>query len=800
MNAKEGLITRLLEGSDKKFIIPVYQRPYSWKKENCALLFQDLMSTYHKGYDKHFFGGIVYVANDIGGVKEHIIIDGQQRITTVSILLLTIRNYIIENNIEVDINTKKITNAFLSDEYADDDKKLKLKLVQGDDEAYDELMNGQVPIEDNFVTANYNFFYNKLEDLSSVELKGLYDAVMKLEIVNISLELVTGDDPQLIFESLNSTGVSLDEADKIRNYVLMNMKAKEQEKFYKKYWEELEKKVPRTDINKFIRYYLATKTYELANEKKLYFEFKHYKDKEKIETEYLLKDMLIYAEWYNTIKNASSSAKDYCAVLYRLNKLEVNSCIPLLFNIMKAYNEDLINEDELEKMFLIIESYVVRRIVCGLATNQLNKVFVALGSEIKRYMEKDEISYFSAFTYSLLTKSGKSRFPNNHDFADKFLGYELYNARPAIKKYFLERLENHGTKEKIAVEEQIDNGTLTIEHIMPQSINAEWRKSLGTNWELIHTKYKDTIGNLTLTAYNSDYSNFPFIKKRDMPKKGFAHSKLDLNKLLKKCDEWNEKSIKSRANQLYKSAEKIWWLPESNYSPDENEQWIYWDEEFEFTNMIITKMKFMGDEIVTKDITDVYKKINLNLYDLDSVTYLSDKNKAISTDDSDFRSPIEIGSGIYIESNLSSSSKINEIRKLVEIYELDSNYIQFLVKMKNKKTPFDIKNGETYSTLTVGQLAYEFFKELIKDNKISVEEIENLKNKVYTKGKFNKTDYPAVANNREDNRGGGSNIRYRKESLEIEGSEVYISTQWFEGNRKDLINWYKGHLENKCPK
>lgn len=795
MNAKEGLITRLLEGSDKKFIIPVYQRPYSWKKENCALLFQDLITTYQKGYDKHFFGGIVYVANDIGGVKEHIIIDGQQRITTVSILLLAIRNYITENKIETEINTRKITNAFLSDEYADDDKKLKLKLVQGDDEAYDKLMNGQIPVEDNFVTANYNYFYNKLEDLSASELKGLYDSIMKLEVVNISLELVTGDDPQLIFESLNSTGVSLDEADKIRNYVLMNMKAKEQEKFYKKYWEELEKKVPRTDINKFIRYYLATKTFELANEKKLYFEFKHYKDEKQIGTEDLLIDMLMYADWYNMIKNAKSSAKDYRSVLYRLNKLEVNSCIPLLFNIMKAHYDKLIDEEELENAFLIVENYVVRRIVCGLATNQLNKVFVALGSEIKKYMEKDSISYFSAFAYAILVKSGKSRFPNNHDFADKFTGYELYNARPTIKKYFLERLENYGTKEKIAVEEQIDNGTLTIEHIMPQSINEDWKKALGENWELTHTKYKDTIGNLTLTAYNSDYSNLPFIKKRDMPDKGFIYSKLDLNKYLKVCDEWNEELIKNRAIELYKIAEQIWWLPETNYSPDEDEQWIYWDEDFEFTNMTITKIKFMGDEIITKDITDVYKKINLNLYDIDSVTYLSDKNKAPSTNSDDFRSAMEIASGIYIESNLSSSSKMNEIHKLAEIYELDSKDIQFLVKTKKKKVNFDINNEDTFASIKVGELAFRLFSSLIENNLLSDSEIENLKNKEFSKNVFKTTGYPALANDRYDHRGTSENVRYKKEPLFIGEKELFISTQWFERNRAPLIEWYKSHLQ-----
>jgi uncharacterized protein with ParB-like and HNH nuclease domain len=794
MIANAGYIHRFLEGSNKKFIIPVYQRPYSWKKENCELLFNDLMDTYIKNYNTHFFGGIVYVSNDIGGINEYIIIDGQQRVTTVSILLLAIRNYILDNNVQVDINPRKITNAYLADEYADDEKKLKLKLVQGDDCAYDKLISQQIPIENNSVTANYNYFYNKIEGLTATELKGLYDAVMKLEIVNISLDISTGDDPQLIFESLNSTGVGLDEADKIRNYVLMNMKAKEQEKFYKKYWEVLEKLVSRSDINKFIRYYLATKTYELANEKKLYFEYKHYKQINKIDSEEMLKDMLLYGEWYSIIKNSQINAKDYRCVLARLNKLEVNSCIPLLFDIFNANKLNLIDEEELEMAFIIIENYIVRRTVCGLATNQLNKVFVALGSEIKRYMERDNVSYFSAFVYAILIKSGKSRFPNNHDFADKFMTFELYNARPIIKKYFMERLENNSTKEKIAVEEQIDNGTLTIEHIMPQRLNSEWKKALGDNWELVHSKYKDTIGNLTLTAYNSDYSNLSFLKKKEMPDKGFNYSKLDLNKYLKNCDFWNEDTITGRAKLLFEEAEQLWWLPETDYCPHEEEQWICWDEDFDFTNILITKIKFMGDEIDTSNISDAYKKLNTLIYDLDSVTYLSEENTAYSYIENDYRSPIEIASGIYVESNLSSSSKITAISKIAKLYKLESDDIKFLVKAKEKKLAFDIANEESYASLTVGQLAFKLFENLITSGKVSVEEIELFKDKAYTKSKFNRTDYPAIANNREDNKGRSSNIRYRKTPILFNGTEIYISTQWFEGNRGDLIAWYRKHV------
>ncbi len=283
MKANESYIHQFLDGSDKKFIIPVYQRPYSWKKKECKILFTDLMSVYKKKYESHFFGGIVYVAHNTAAKNEYIIIDGQQRVTTISILLLAIRNYVLENNISSIINPKKITNAYLCDEYSDDERKLKLKLVQGDDQAYDKLIERDVPIENNNVTANYKFFFEELSALSIPDLEGIYEAITKLIIVNISLNPATGDDPQLIFESLNSTGLALDEADKIRNYILMNINAKTQEKFYKTYWELLEKMVSRDDINKFIRYFLATKTSELANEKNLYFAFKNLKKLRRVE-------------------------------------------------------------------------------------------------------------------------------------------------------------------------------------------------------------------------------------------------------------------------------------------------------------------------------------------------------------------------------------------------------------------------------------------------------------------------------------------------------------------------------------
>ena len=269
---------------------------------------------------------------------------------------------------------------------------------------------------------------------------------------------------------------------------------------------------------------------------------------------------------------------------------------------------------------------------------------------------------------------------------------------------------------------------------------------------------------------------------------------MELNSFVKQCEEWNETTIIARAKKLYKIAEEIWWFPQTDYLPDENEHWIYWDEDFEYTNTLITKIRFMDLEINTSNITDVYRKVNAYLLDLDSTIYLSDANKTYSTHGEQFRAPIEISQGIYIESNISSSGKINAIRKLAEIYELDSKDIQFLVQQKDNVGVFDINNEESFSSLKVGQLTFQFFKYLIATDKITADEIEQLKDKAYTKGLFNRSDYPAVANNRGDNRGLGTPFRYRKQPLLFKGKDVYISTQWFEGNRQELISWYKAHI------
>lgn len=794
MDARAYNIIRFLDGGDKKFVIPVYQRTYNWKIQNCEQLLNDLKAVYRNNYDSHFFGSIVYVEEDLGGCNEYIIVDGQQRITTVSILLLAIRNYLNNNDINANgINIAKIMKAYLIDEYANDEKKLKLKLVHGDDEAYNRLIENSTPIENNSITINYMFFYNQLKKMESTEISKLYEAITKLMIVAISLKPQNGDDPQLIFESLNSTGLDLQESDKIRNYVLMGLDSKRQEILYKKYWEKIELLVGKQDMSRFIRYYLAIKTRELPKEDKLYFEFKKYKMNYDITIESLLEGLIIYAQFYNEIMKCNPSDNGYKGAFGRLMHLEVNTSIPLLFDLLYAYKNNLLDNKEICEAAQLIESYYVRRMICGLPISSINRTFVSIGTEIEKYINEDNATYLDAFKFSILARTGKSRFPNDHEFDNCFHSFELYNAKPVFKKYILERLENSNSKEKVAVEEQINCGVLTIEHVMPQTLTQEWKTYLGNSWELIYTKYLHTIGNLTLTAYNSDYSNLSFDKKKEKPENGFMYSKLFLNDYIKKASVWNENTMIKRAELLFCVAKKLWGMPITNFRHKENEQWIDLDDEYDFTGKTIVKMVFLGDEISTNNISDAYNKINVQLYMLDPETYLSINSKYISTNERDIRKPYKLSNSLFIETNLSSQSKVNEIRKYLKYFNLDPQDLRFLVKIKREKSTFDILDEFSFQNVKIGYLAYELIKWLLENGKLSIQEITRLMTKEYTKATFTNIFYPVLAESKNANRGNSTQLRYYKDPVVVNGKNYFITSQWFEESREDLLNWFNQH-------
>ena len=340
----------------------------------------------------------------------------------------------------------------------------------------------------------------------------LFDAICRLEI--ISIQLNQDDNPQLIFESLNSTGLALSEGDKIRNFILMGLPTKQQEDFYEKYWNRIEE-CTGDDVSSFIRDYLSVKQAAIPQISRVYATFKTYVEERDIATEDLLSDMLKYAKFYQILRvgNTISTALNSC--IYRLNRLETAVTRPFFLEVLRLNAENALSLDEVTQIFLTCENYIFRRLICDLPTNALNKIFLMLHKEIMRY-DSSADQYFEKFKFAMLSKKERVRFPDDTEFAAAFAAKPMYLMNSKNKHYLFERLENHGTSEDKAVWDHIDRGDYSIEHIMPQHLTPAWVEALGEDYETIHETWLHRIANLTLTAYNSKYSNNTFVEKRDM--------------------------------------------------------------------------------------------------------------------------------------------------------------------------------------------------------------------------------------------------------------------------------------------
>lgn len=534
------------ESQNNQFVIPIYQRVYSWEKEQCEQLWDDIIKI--GGNDKmngHFIGSILYVLD--GNTHSNnplLIIDGQQRLTTITLLFIALRNRSSDED-----KRKKIENRYLINSDKDGDKKFRLILSESDKDTLLSLIdkNKRKPSEPSLkIMENFKLFEEWIRK-NTDKLETIFKGLDKLMVVEISLERGK-DNPQLIFESMNSTGKDLTQTDLIRNYILMGLEPEKQKIFYKKYWRAMEEnfKQNETLFNRFVRHYLTIKTGEIPNINKVYEAFKRYQQKEGIEIEDLLKDLQKYCEYFCRIVFKKEADKDLNKALSFLVDLEMDVIYPLLLELYSDYSDGVLSKQDFIPIIYLIESYICRRAVCGLGTNSLNKVFPSF----TKHIQKDE--YFKNLKVHFVYLTEKQRFPNNDEFKKLFITIDFYNFQK--KKYFFERLENFDTKEPVNTQE------CTIEHIMPQELTEEWKRDLGENFQAIHDKYLHTIGNLTLTGYNQEYSNKSFQEKRDM-EKGFKQSPLRLNQSLKDLESFGEKEIEKRANDLADFALKIWTYP-----------------------------------------------------------------------------------------------------------------------------------------------------------------------------------------------------------------------------------------------
>ncbi len=503
------------KSQEKQFVIPIYQRLYSWGKEQCKQLWDDIIKI--GGNDKmngHFIGSILYVRVDDTHSSPLLIIDGQQRLTTITLLFIALRNHLSDEVKILEKFSREKIESYLINSNKDGDKKFRLILSESDKDTLLSLIDKdrRKPSEPSLkIVENFKLFEKWISE-NTDKLETIFKGLEKLMIVWIALEKGK-DDPQLIFESMNSKGIELTQTDLIRNYIVMETEIEKQEDFYNQYWRAMEedfkqskKQSKKEDLfNKFVRHYLTIKIGKIPNEKRVYGAFKDYQQKEGIEIEDLLKDLQKYCGYFCQIAFKKEADKDLNKALSFLVDLEMDVVYPLLLELYSDYSDGVLSKQDFTPIIDLTESYICRRAVCGIPSNGLNKFFPSFTKKIdkKQYLKSVE-EHFGSLT-------GNQKFPNDFEFKDSFITKELYGRNKTKKKktkYFLERLEKFDT------EEPVDTQECTIEHIMPQILTEEWKRDLGGNFKAIHDKYLHTIGNLTKTGYNQEYSNNSFQRKK----------------------------------------------------------------------------------------------------------------------------------------------------------------------------------------------------------------------------------------------------------------------------------------------
>jgi uncharacterized protein with ParB-like and HNH nuclease domain/predicted transport protein len=563
MKAVDSHLLTLLKKSSQ-FVVPIYQRVYSWQEPECEQLWSDILRAgANKQLGAHFTGSVVYVAKGQGNIalaEPDLIIDGQQRVTTVTLLLAALAERLEqlpeEQREPTDgFSPKKIRNRYLLNNDEEGDRQFKLILSQADRGALISIVQGISPDADasTRVVTNFKYFREQLSR-PDVDLAVVCRGLDKLVVVDVNLTRGV-DNPQLVFEAMNSTGRKLSQADLIRNYVLMDQPSKEQEKLYTAYWRPMELEfsgAAESKFDEFVRHYLTVKTREIPRLDDIYDAFKDYASEfvaAEQTVEQLVAELREYARRYCAMALGREQDLTLLRAFRDLNQIKADVVYPLLLEAYTDYELKTLSRDELHEIVLMVTSYVFRRAVCRVPTNSMNKTFGSFGDFLRkdRYISSVKAHFLSLRTYRA--------FPSDAEFRAALMTSDLYNFRRC--SYFLRVLENFGRKEPVTVEE------FTIEHILPQNENLSegWKSALGENWQEIQQQYLHTLGNLTLTGYNSEYSDHPFLKKRDM-EGGFADSPLRLNKGLGQLNTWTVSEIQARAERLADDALKVWTRPQ----------------------------------------------------------------------------------------------------------------------------------------------------------------------------------------------------------------------------------------------
>lgn len=677
MKANETRVEEFLSSNKTHFVIPVYQRNYDWTVAQCKQLLDDILETGRSDkMNAHFIGSIVYIHDDVyttSRIKELIIIDGQQRLTTLTLIYIALYKLAIELN--DDSLRHEINETFLINKFASEEEKLKLRPTENNNEALKYLLrddNVEEFVGYSRLIDNYEYFKRRIvKENIDVVMKGL----SKLMFVEISLDREK-DDPQRIFESLNSTGLELTQADLIRNYILMGLKHNDQKKIYKDYWEIIEKNAREESSNTsrvsdFIRDYLTLENKKIPNKNKVYEEFKEkYPTSTVKNLEEVLGDLKSLVRHYNKLINPKNESDiDIRQQLRYIDKLEINVAHPFLLKVYDDYSNNVIDKKTFIDVLELVQSFTWRRFILGLPTNALNKIFMNLYD-----LDRGEYDYLYSIQKTLIQKTGSQRFPKDAEVKDALRVKDVYNIRSKNRTYLLERLENHNNNEKVMID---GNPHITIEHIFPQTPDIKWRSELSEDeYKFIAENYLNTIGNLTLSGNNGSLGNKIFLKKRDMPEKGYKHSRLWLNRSLSDIEQWNKEEIENRFEVISNRFFEIWPIPNIDIEEDDRTDEINIFEADSPKGKKLEYAVFFDRKIQERQVARLYAEVMRQLFDLQPETFFTtDLGERIGLtkypSEGNPRQAININEAYVIEGNIDNVSKFDRIKDALTTFGLE---------------------------------------------------------------------------------------------------------------------------------
>lgn len=678
-------------GAKTLFIIPLYQRKYAWQQKHCVRLFEDLKKIHREGIYSHFFGSIVSTKAD-----EHeddlLIIDGQQRITTLSLLILAGLNAVANGDMNKgDEDIEEVRKNYLYAVRRRVERQIKLKPIEGDLEAYDALFTNN---PDNFVkntgiTSNYLLFYQMIK-ASDLSFTNLIESIEKLIIIDICLD--SKDNPQLIFESLNSCGKDLEEADKVRNYLLMSLSPFEQEEYYRSYWSKIEK-LTDGEPTMFIRDYLTIEQGVISNIEELYFDFKSYDENRHLERRTLLEKMLKCACYYRQITKGETGNPRIARKLKQIANIGTTVHLPFFLSFFDYADENKLSEDERYEVLDVIENYWARRIICNYPANALQKLFATLHADIMKIYKRHEkrgveltLPYSQVLKFILLKKQGTVSFPSDNEVKELFPTRQIYRIPSSYRCFLFERMENENSPEaNDTIVAKMQSGDITIEHIMPQTLTLQWKQELGDDWENIHATYLHTFANLTLTGFNVSYSNHSFMEKKEgyIDRKGnkidgFDYSAFRLSNYLKHCTKWTLDEIKERQEILMCNFLQLWPMITTEYTPLEKEYELvsFDDDEYELTGRTILGFRYREERHSVVTWKDMLVQVCKLMYNENpsTMTYIASKDYWMHDKGNKERS--KIAEGCYVHSSCSTNTKTSILNYLFKEMNIPSNILE----------------------------------------------------------------------------------------------------------------------------